>query len=195
MNYDSVLYSCRFESGATKQATAHDEQLREDLVQKLIQQKLLGPTRQVTELDPCSLPMLDLPPGNLAALYLMYVAFCRTSSGGGEPASKSTFWVQADNTVKEIRNNYSFRMLASFLQQGTFQVATEAHLRVGHTHEDVDGVFSVCASALKTAPDLQTPRDIQRRLEDKLTPTFTKKGMSFSVDILGQATLQCFISM
>lgn len=96
--------------------------------------------------------------------------------------------------MKEIRNGYSFRLLSSFLQQGTFKVATEAHLQVGHTHEDVDAVFSLCASASKTSADLQTPRDIQRRLEEKLAPIFTKKGMPFSVEILGQATLRCFIS-
>ena len=87
--------------------------------------------------------------------------------------------------MKEIRNNYSFRTLCSLLHQGVFKVATEAHLRVGHTHEDVDAVFSLCASALKSCPDLQTPRDIQRRIQDKVGRVFEAKGVPFSIDILG----------
>ena len=95
-------------------------------------------------------------------------------------------WLQSDNTVKEIRNTYTARMLCSFLQKGTFRVASEAHLAVGHTHEDIDSVFSLATSALRSSPDpLQTPRDMQRILESKLKPVFEKRGQTFSVDIVG----------
>lgn len=97
-------------------------------------------------------------------------------------------WLQSDNTVKEIRNGYSGRMLSSLLQHGSFRTATEAHLSVGHTHEDVDAVFSLCATALNGSPDpLQTPRNIQKILEGKLGPMFGKRGQRFSVDIVGVA--------
>lgn len=68
-------------------------------------------------------------------------------------------------------------------------MATEAHLTVGHTHEDVDAIFGLCATALNGSPDpLQTPRDIQKVLENKLGPMFGKRGQSFSVDIVGVAS-------
>ena len=94
--------------------------------------------------------------------------------------------MQADNTVKEIRNTFTMRGLCSLVSHGIYKVATLGHLAVGHTHEDVDGIFSLCASALKASPDLlQTPRDIQRALQDRLGPVFAKRGQRFTVDILG----------
>lgn len=39
-------------------------------------------------------------------------------------------------------------MLALLSQGAVFQSATHAHLEVGHTHEDVDAVFSLVTSAL-----------------------------------------------
>lgn len=131
-----IQFTCsfRFESGETKQATASDEQLREDLVQKLIQQKMLGPTRQITELDPCSLPLRDLPPGNVASLFLMYVAFCRTSEGGGEPASKSTFYAAAKTWLKHClrfrpRTEHSLCVTCSSLK-AAIHAATDPHPNV-----------------------------------------------------------------
>lgn len=67
-----------------------DADLREKLLHKLVEDKLLGPSRQVVELKPASLPLRELPPGNTAALYLMFIAYMRPS--GVTPASKSTFY-------------------------------------------------------------------------------------------------------
>ena len=36
---------------------------------------------------------------------------------------------------------------------------------VGHTHEDIDGCFSLVTAALKSEPTLETPADIMRPLE------------------------------
>lgn len=81
----------RIDSAETKQASATDQELRERLLDKLIEDRLLGSTRQTTELDPSSLPLRQLPPGNTASLYLMYLAFIRSS--GGSPASRATFYL------------------------------------------------------------------------------------------------------
>lgn len=95
-------------------------------------------------------------------------------------------WLQSDNTVKEIRNTYTARVLCTLLQQEVFRVCSECHLLKGHTHEDIDAVFSLCASCLRSASDLQTPRDIQRRIQDKVAHVFESKGMMFSVDLMGE---------
>ena len=95
-------------------------------------------------------------------------------------------WLQSDNTVKEIRNTYTARALCTLLHQQVFRVATEAHLQKGHTHEGIDAIFSLCTACLRTAPDLQTPRDIQRRIKEKVGPVFENKGMEFSIDLVGE---------
>ena len=41
--------------------------------------------------------------------------------------------IQSDNTVKEIRNQFSARVLCALCQSNVVDVATEAHLPVGHT--------------------------------------------------------------
>ena len=79
-------------------------------------------------------------------------------------------WCQSDNTVKEIRNTYTGRMCCSLLQTGVVRQASECHLQVGHTHEDIDALFSMCTNCLRSASDLQTPRDVQRRIMDKVGP-------------------------
>ena len=55
-------------------------------------------------------------------------------------SSLLSLWIQSDNTW--------MRMLALLSQGAVFQSATHAHLEVGHTHEDVDAVFSLVTSAL-----------------------------------------------
>ena len=83
----------RIDSADTRHASATDEEMRERLLDKLIEERLLGSTRQVTELDPTSLPLRQLPPGNMASLYLMFLAFIRsTTTGGGTAASRATFY-------------------------------------------------------------------------------------------------------
>ena len=45
------------------------------------------------ESDVQKLPYRELPPGNMASLFLLYLAYCRTSvDDGSPPASKSTFY-------------------------------------------------------------------------------------------------------
>ena len=67
-----------------------DESLRDELLEKLVEQKLMGPTRQICEGNPDNLPPRELPHGNLANLYLMFVAYCKVMSV--EAACKSTFY-------------------------------------------------------------------------------------------------------
>ena len=67
--------------------------MREKLLSKLIEERLLGAAQQTAELDPSTLPLRFLPPGNSASLFLMFIAFCR--SANMEPPGKSTFYKTA----------------------------------------------------------------------------------------------------
>lgn len=70
---------------------ANDEQLREGLLQRLIDAKLMGPTMQLATTDPAQLPTRELPHGNVAELYMVFVAFC----GDKTPASRPVFYREA----------------------------------------------------------------------------------------------------
>eukprot|EP00435_Cladocopium_sp_Y103_P041073 s2181_g11.t1 len=257
----------RFQSSTTAVLSQSDEALREQLLSKLIEDKLLGPSRQVVELKPEELPVRELPPGTTASLFLMYLAYMRPS--GITPACRSSFyedfavhaqkcsellahytaqwrdrevywaardrsdalsregvgqnpfqecsfcfrvsrqqcslvkkpgdvifclsftctlrlWLQCDNTVKEVRNQYGSRMMASLCQSGIFSSCSEAHLRVGHTHEDVDALFSLCTAAIRSSSSvaLQTPHDLQKVIDKKLGPIFFKKGQAWGIELV-----------
>lgn len=113
------------------------------------------------------------------------------------PKLKDRLWVQSDNTVKELRNQYGSRSLASLVQCGVFSSACMAHLRVGHTHEDIDGLFSLVTSGLAStqASNLQTPRDLQRVIDQKLSPVFHRKGLDWGIEIVDTVSQEvCFVT-
>ena len=80
----------RFESGETRSACDRDASMRDDLLQKLVEEKLLRATQQISDLCPERLPLRELPPGTTASLFLMFLAYMKVS--GEKPASKTTFY-------------------------------------------------------------------------------------------------------
>lgn len=64
--------------------------VRQELLDRLVDAKLTGPTLQLASLNPSELPTRELPRGNNAALFMMYQAFCRAS--GESQAKKATFY-------------------------------------------------------------------------------------------------------
>ena len=100
------------------------------------------------------------------------------------------YWLQSDNTVKEVRNQFGSKLLITLAQAQTFRVCTLAHLKVGHTHEDVDAIFSIVSSFLRTAQNIETPRDLQRLISDRVAPIFTKKNLDFDISIVDVVTLK-----
>lgn len=57
-------------------------------------------------------------------------------------------WLQADNACKEVRNAATGQLACLLAQSGYFQTITQAHLQVGHTHEDVGKVNALMISKL-----------------------------------------------
>ena len=90
------LCPVRFESAETAARSKTDEQLREDLLRKLIDRELLGGTAQISlESSIESLPLRELPPGSTSSLYLMYLAYMRMTGDPADAASRSTFYTVA----------------------------------------------------------------------------------------------------
>ncbi|CAL1126071.1 unnamed protein product [Cladocopium goreaui] len=78
---------------------ANDDDMREDLFQRLIDAKLMGPTMQLSNTDPGNLPTRELPHGNVAELYMVFVAFC----GNKTPASRACFYKEAKRWKQCLR--------------------------------------------------------------------------------------------
>ena len=97
---------------------------------------------------------------------------------------KLRLWLQADNAPKELRNQYTGQMLCLLTQANYFQCSSHQHLHVGHTHEDVDAALSLVTIAMREEGLLQTPADVIRCLERKLTPIFQRRGMQFKVEMV-----------
>jgi len=94
-------------------------------------------------------------------------------------------WLQADNTVKEVKNATSAQMMCALVTSNFFEEAGHYHLPVGHTHEDVDALFGLITGMLSAAGDsLQTPEDFKRLLESKVAPMFEERGEFFHVVLL-----------
>ena len=66
-----------------------DDDLRQELLDKLIDSRLMGPTTQLCQ-DPSRLPMRELPHGNWMNMFLLYTAYAKSKHE--TPASRSTFF-------------------------------------------------------------------------------------------------------
>jgi hypothetical protein len=69
-------------------------------------------------------------------------------------------WVQLDNTPAENKNRYLLQALAVLAGRGVFETATAAFLRVGHTHEDLDGYWGINQTVLGKVLSWDCPEDI-----------------------------------
>ena len=72
-----------------------DDELREELLQRLIDCRLMGPYAQISlSMDPQRLVLRELPHGCWSNVFVMYQAHCRAHNES--PASKSTFFAVAN---------------------------------------------------------------------------------------------------
>ena len=69
-----------------------------------------------------------------------------SSSEQGLP---KTIFVQMDNCAGDNKNKFVFGYFASLVANGTFDTVVVSFLLVGHTHEDVDQIFSIIAKKLR----------------------------------------------
>ena len=97
--------------------------------------------------------------------------------------------LQGDNTVKEIRNLSTGRACCLLTQAGVFSSSAHCHLMVGHTHEDVDAMLSLVTSALNGEQVLETPNDVMRAIDAKLTPLLQKNNMVFGTEFVDTVPL------
>lgn len=86
--------------------------------------------------------------------------------------------IQADNTTRELKNCTTLRFLSSLVSAGVLKGATLAHLRSGHSHEDLDQIFgSLALYLVKHSRQAETPSDfieIIQRFADGAQRPFEK---------------------
>lgn len=66
-------------------------------------------------------------------------------------------WVQCDNAGGENKNQWLLRFLAVLIDRGSFRTAVLAFLQVGHTHEDIDGIFGIMSMEIAKMMEWDTP--------------------------------------
>ena len=64
----------------------------------------------------------------------------------GVDTSKLFFRIHSDNTVRECKNNILLSWIGSMVGRGLIAGGALAHLRSGHSHEDIDQCFGALAS-------------------------------------------------
>ncbi len=73
----------------------------------------------------------------------------------------ANLWLQMDNAVGENKNQWWARLLALLIDRGVFRTCVWSFLRVGHTHEDLDGLFGVLAMHIASLQEWNAPMEMQ----------------------------------
>ena len=73
--------------------------------------------------------------------------------------------LQADNCVKECKNQTLLRHLGAQVALGKLGAAQLSFLSSGHSHEDIDALFSLLRSWIQRTPEMWTPTAYRECLE------------------------------
>lgn len=84
--------------------------------------------------------------------------------------------LQADNTVAQTKNQYASAFCAQLVGMGKFCSVGLNFLMVGHTHEDIDQLFSIICQYVMRRHRWQTPEEFQRILQETLAPRIAERA-------------------
>lgn len=84
--------------------------------------------------------------------------------------------IQSDNTVSACKNAEWALFLATLQRRSNFDSIHSMYLREGHTHEDVDMVFSLVFSRVLRRNKIKRPEELLRSLEGGMGPLMREKG-------------------
>lgn len=73
--------------------------------------------------------------------------------------------VQADNCVKEVKNNTVLRMLAMWICLGKVAGGELTFLTSGHSHEDIDALFSLLRGWIEAHKEIWSPQAFQQCIQ------------------------------
>ena len=91
--------------------------------------------------------------------------------------------IQSDNTTSQAKNSLTGQYLATLVSRQKFLTCVLNFLTVGHTHEDVDQVFSVLLASVLRRHRFNTPGDLVALIQARMgvfSPSVVRSAMPFS---------------
>ena len=101
----------------------------------------------------------DVPKGSNLTIELLTQTLSRvmqSCADRGRPLAAHV-WIQCDNAGGENKNQWLLRYLAVLTDRGVFRSCVLSFLQVGHTHEDLDGIFGVMSMEIAKMMEWDTP--------------------------------------
>ena len=92
-----------------------------------------------------------------------------------------TLYLQLDNCTGQNKNNYLMAYLSLLVEWGVFKEIEVGYLPVGHTHEDIDQMFSRFAIALETN-DAITVSELLRVCQKAYHPTPATEELKYQIN-------------
>ena len=94
-------------------------------------------------------------------------------------------FIQTDNCSRDLKNQFVFSFYWTLVDLGIFEQITVSHMPVGHTHGDVDQVFSIFASHLRKLelPTFESLLSELRKIKIKSVPIIVRE-MEFTSDFV-----------
>ena len=86
-------------------------------------------------------------------------------------AAPPHLWVQVDNAGGENKNQHVMRLLSVLVDRAVFRSCVLSFLQVGHTHEDIDGIFGMMAKGIQQLVEWDSPQQMSEHL-GSLLPCF-----------------------
>ena len=84
-------------------------------------------------------------------------------------------WVQMDNCQGDNKSGHMCKWFSWLVDKGIFRTAVASYLQVGHTHEDIDFLFSVMSTGIAKMQQWDTPQQmadcVQRNMTSHVTRT------------------------
>ena len=93
--------------------------------------------------------------------------------------------VQSDNTTSQAKNNESGEFLATLVGKKKFLSALLNFLIVGHTHEDVDQLWSVLLSLVIRRHVFHTPEELVAQIQIAMANVFADRSEEVTASLLG----------
>ena len=79
-------------------------------------------------------------------------------------ATPPNLWVQVDNCGGENKNRHLLRFLSVLVDRGIFRSCVLSFLQVGHTHEDIDGIFGIMSRGIQHMTEWDAPYQMAEQL-------------------------------
>jgi len=74
-------------------------------------------------------------------------------------------WIQVDNAGGENKNRHILRFLSVLVDRAVFRSCVLSFLQVGHTHEDIDGIFGIMSKGIQQLQEWDSPQQMCEHLD------------------------------